>query len=367
MAFDAHDEELMRRALQLASRGRYSVSPNPAVGCVIADQNTILGEGFHVRAGDAHAEVNALHAAGSAANGATAYVTLEPCCTHGRTPPCVDALIGAKLRRVVFAMQDPNPEVQGQGAQRLRDAGVLVEQGLLESAAEALNPGYVMRMRHRRPRVTLKIAASLDGATAMRSGESQWITGKPARRDVQRLRAASCAVMTGIDTVLADDPSLNVRDADCATHGRQPRRVVLDSALRMPFDARMLSLPGETLIMTAANRVESKLDDLATVIRVAQSATQGRLDLEQVVAVLAEHGVNELLVEAGQTLSGSLLTAQLVDRIVLYMAPRLLGSETQDLIATPNWLTLAAGQALAIEDLRRVGDDIRIIASPVSD
>ncbi|MEO0576864.1 MAG: bifunctional diaminohydroxyphosphoribosylaminopyrimidine deaminase/5-amino-6-(5-phosphoribosylamino)uracil reductase RibD [Pseudomonadota bacterium] len=365
MSFSAHDEQMMRRALRLADRGRNSVSPNPAVGCVIADATGVVGEGYHERAGDAHAEVNALRAAAGAASGATAFVTLEPCNTHGRTPPCVDALIAAGVQRVVFAMQDPNPAVSGNGAQRLRDAGILVEHGLMHDAAQALNPGYIMRMQANNPRVTLKIAASLDGATAMGTGESQWITGDAARRDVQRLRAASCAVMTGIGTVLADDPSLNVRGDGLGNLGRQPMRVVLDTALRMPSRARMFALEGQTLIMTAATDIARLAEAGVSVTRLTTDA-QGQLDLAQVMRALAERGVNEVLVEAGRTLCGSLLAAQLVDRIVLYMAPKLLGSETQGLIRTPNWITLAQGQSLAIEDVRRVGDDLRIIAMPIS-
>ncbi|MEL6868621.1 MAG: bifunctional diaminohydroxyphosphoribosylaminopyrimidine deaminase/5-amino-6-(5-phosphoribosylamino)uracil reductase RibD [Pseudomonadota bacterium] len=362
MSFSAIEHEHMARALQLAMRGVQTVTPNPAVGCVIAKGDAVLGEGFHERAGQPHAEVNALRQAGERAAGATAFVTLEPCSTHGRTPPCADALIAAGIARVVFAMADPNPAVSGNGAAQLRSAGVEVAIGLMADAAAAVNPGYCQRMGSGRPRVTLKIASSLDGATAMRSGESQWITSPAARADVQQMRARACAILTGVGTVLADDPSLTVRLRSGASAARQPLRVVVDSQLRTPPTSRMLTLDGDTLIVTTSDQVPAALGALSAVEQVA-SDDSGQVDLSAAIAALAARGVNEVLVEAGATLCGALLSEGLVDRIVIYMAPKLLGSETRGLFATPNWLTLANGQTLRITDLRRVGPDMRITAA----
>ena len=269
------DYKCMARALRIARRGLCTTHPNPRVGCVLVRNGNIVGEGYHARAGEAHAEVRALEAAGEAARGAVAYVTLEPCCHTGRTPPCTNALIQAGVSRVVAAMSDPNPRVAGNGFKALADAGVSVDSGILQVQAESLNPGYISRMRYGRPWIRLKSALSLDGRTAMASGESQWITGEDARRDVQLLRAQSSAVMTGIGTVMADDPSLNVRlhasDLRHAGEIRQPLRIVLDTHLRIPPDARVLNLPGDCLIFTASKdavrigrlggRVQEKSDD----------------------------------------------------------------------------------------------------------
>ena len=255
---DAADSAHMARALQLAARGRYGAHPNPMVGCVIVRDGVVVGEGWHEKAGEAHAEINALRIAGNAARGATVYVSLEPCAHHGKTPPCADALAEAGVGRVVAAMEDPFANVAGRGLQRLREAGITVEVGLMQGAAESLNAGFISRVQRGRPRVRLKVAASLDGATAMNSGESQWITGSAARQDVHRLRASSGAVMTGIGTVLADDPSLNVRDVE--TPGRQPLRVVIDSRLRMSPEARMLELSGETLVCCTPGQDGTRLE-----------------------------------------------------------------------------------------------------------
>ena len=250
MIFTDTDARHMARALELARRGLYTTDPNPRVGCVIAKDGKIVGEGFHARAGEPHAEINALRAAGAAARGATVYLTLEPCCHHGKTPPCTEALIAAGVARVVAAMQDPNPRVAGQGFAELKQAGIGNASGLMQSEAEVLNPGFISRMQRGRPFVRVKLAASLDGRTALANGESKWITGEPARADVQHWRARSSAILTGIGTVLADDPSLNVRAFDV---GRQPLRVVLDSQLQMSPKAKMLALPGATLVVTASN------------------------------------------------------------------------------------------------------------------
>jgi diaminohydroxyphosphoribosylaminopyrimidine deaminase/5-amino-6-(5-phosphoribosylamino)uracil reductase len=364
-AFSAIDYDMMARALRLAKRGLYTAHPNPRVGCVILNGGEIVGEGWHRRAGEGHAEINALEQAGGAARGSTVYVSLEPCAHHGRTPPCADALVEAGVGRVVGAMQDPSREVAGKGFDRLRAAGITVESGLLETTAMALNEGFLSRVRRGRPFVRLKAAASLDGATAMQSGESQWITGAAARADVQMLRAASGAVMTGVGTVIADDPSLTVREAGIDTGGLQPLRVVLDSSLRMPTDARMLALGGETIVYCTTTDGQQAIEDAGATV-VATESDGGRAALTAVLADLASRGVNDLLVEAGPALAGALLASELVDELVIYQAPHIMGSETRRLAATPSWQLLDQRLALHIVDLRMVGDDIRITARPAS-
>ncbi len=361
----ADDYQYMARALRLARRGLYTTDPNPRVGCVIVRDGTIVGEGWHERAGELHAEIHALRAAGERARGATVHVTLEPCAHHGRTPPCADALVEAGVARVVAAMQDPNPQVAGQGLARLAAAGIETEIGVMAGEAEALNPGFVMRMRQDRPWVRCKLAMSLDGRTAMASGESRWITGEAARRDVHRLRARSSAILTGIGTVAADDPSLTVRLADLPEDGwRQPLRVVVDSGLRMSPHARMLSLPGETLVATRSEDQDS-IAALAVagaeVVRLP--AADGRVDLAALLALLAEREVNEVMVEAGPTLNGALLAAGLVDEIVVYMAPHLMGSDARDLFHLP-LAAMSERVDLEIRDIRAVGRDWRITARP---
>jgi diaminohydroxyphosphoribosylaminopyrimidine deaminase/5-amino-6-(5-phosphoribosylamino)uracil reductase len=356
---------MMARALRLAKRGRYSAHPNPRVGCVIVKDGDIIGEGWHRKTGEAHAEINALEKAGAAAEGATAYVTLEPCSHHGKTPPCADALVAAGVTQVIAAMEDPSANVAGDGFVRLRSAGIEVRTGLLEAEAMSLNEGFVSRAKRGRPFVRLKLAASLDGATAMTSGESQWITGAEARRDVQKLRGASGAVMTGIGTVIADDPSLTVRDPDLPTAGVQPVRVVLDASLRMPPDARMLGLDGETLVYCVTAKGCEALENAgATVIETASA--QDRVALPPVFANLAERGVNDVLVEAGPTLAGALFAEELVDELVIYQAPHIMGSETRRLALTPGWQALDQRLALDVVDLRRIGGDIRMTARPAS-
>jgi diaminohydroxyphosphoribosylaminopyrimidine deaminase/5-amino-6-(5-phosphoribosylamino)uracil reductase len=357
----AADSAHMARALQLAARGRYTAHPNPMVGCVIVSDETVVGEGWHEKAGDAHAEIHALQAAGDRAAGATVYVTLEPCAHHGRTPPCAEALVAAGVGKVIVAMEDPSNHTAGQGLERLRGAGIAVESGLMQDAAETLNRGFLSRVRRGRPFVRLKIAASLDGATAMQNGESQWITGPAARRDVQKLRAASGAIMTGIGTVLADDPSLNVRDTGIDTLGIQPLRVVLDTHLRIPADARMLTLPGETLVCCATGCDTGRLT--AGRVQAREFGAHGdRVNVFEVLAALAERGINDVLVEAGPQLAGYLVEKELVDELVIYLAPHIMGSETRGMFATPHWLALGDRQALAMTDVRRVGEDLRITA-----
>jgi len=357
----AADSAHMARALRLAARGRYGARPNPMVGCVIVRDGSVVGEGWHRKAGEPHAEIHALGEAGERARGATAYVSLEPCAHHGRTPPCADALISAGIGRVVAAMEDPFADVAGRGLQRLRDAGIAVDVGLMGAAAEALNAGFVSRVRRGRPLVRLKVAASLDGGTAMQSGESRWITGAAARRDVQRLRAASGAVMTGIGTVLADDPALNVRDDSIDMSATQPLRVVLDSRLRMPPDARMLGLPGRTLVCCTPGRDGVGLERAGAEVR-EFGAHGDVVNVFEVLAGLAEREINDVLVEAGPRLAGYLVEKGLVDELVIYLAPHIMGSETRGMFATPNWLALADRKAVEVTDLRRIGNDLRLTA-----
>lgn len=352
----ASDSQWMARALQLARRGLLTAAPNPRVGCVLVKDEERIGEGWHQRAGEAHAEVHALRAAGNAAQGATAYVTLEPCSHHGRTPPCAEALIAAGVARVVCAMQDPNPQVAGQGFAMLRAAGIAVECGLMEAQTRELNPGFVSRMTRGLPFVRSKIAASLDGRTALANGESRWITGDAARQDVQHWRARSCALLTGIGTVLADDPQLNVR----VETERQPLRVVLDTALRMPPTARILQ-GGGVLICTASQDADKRSalqQQGAEILQLPGAA--GQVDLQAVMRELAKRGINEVLVEAGRELNGALLRAGLVDELLLYLAPQLLGDAARGIADLGELLRLEQKVELAWRDVRRVGDDLRV-------
>ncbi len=361
------DHRFMARAIRLAKRGLYTTDPNPRVGCVLVKDGVIVGEGFHLRAGENHAERAALAAAGDQARGATAYVTLEPCCHQGRTSPCSDALIEAGVSRVVAAMQDPNPLVAGKGIQQLRTAGVEVETGLLEAEAMVLNPGFIKRQREGLPYVRCKIAMSLDGRTAMANGESKWITGPEARLDVHRLRARSSAIITGIETVLADDPSMNVRlDGDVEV--RQPLCVVLDSNLRMPSDAKMLGLRGEKLVVCCAGADQEKQARLETkgVQVIRQDGFEHRVDLLSVLQLLAARDINEVLLETGAVLAGSYMSARLVDELVVYIAPHLMGSGARGLLDLPGLERMEDRLDLEIMDLRRVGRDLRITAKPVS-
>ncbi len=356
------DYLFMSRTLRLAERGVCTTHPNPRVGCVVVRDGEIVGEGWHRRVGEPHAEVLALRQAGERARGATVYVNLEPCCHQGRTPPCSSSLIDARVARVVAAMEDPNPLVSKGGIDRLRSAGIKVDVGVMREQAERLNRGFVQRMRHGRPWVTLKLAASLDGRTAMSSGESKWITSEASRMDVQRLRARSSAIMTGSGTVLADDPSLTVR---IDGHDRQPMRVAVDTRLRMPVNARLLTLPGGALIYTVEDN-RSKADHLtrAGADVAAVPAKDNRVDLDAVLKDLAARGVSELLVEAGRTLSGSMLYRHLVDELILYLAPNMLGDLAQGLFSLPEIQRLSDRIECAIADIRRVGPDLRLILCP---
>ena len=358
--FTQADHAFMARALQLAKKGVYTTDPNPRVGCVIVKAGEIIGEGWHQRAGEPHAEIHALNAAGAQTEGATAYVTLEPCCHHGRTPPCSEALIRAKLARVVIAMQDPHTRVDGGGIAQLREAGIRVDIDLLQAQAAALNPGFIKRMQRGRPFVRCKLGMSLDGRTAMASGESRWITSAAAREDVQRLRARSSAIVTGVGTVLVDDPSMTVRLDGIE---RQPLRVVVDTNLSMPETAKMLSLPGQTLVMTCS-------DDEAARQRLQQAGAEvmvmpycsNSVSMEAVLDTLAEREINEVLLETGATLSGAMLEQGLIDELIIYMAPVLMGDKARGLFHLPGLESMADKIQLEIIEVRAVGCDWRIRA-----
>lgn len=347
----------MSRALQLAERGVNTTDPNPRVGCVLVNHGQVVGEGWHQVAGGPHAEVHALEQAGANARGATAYVSLEPCCHHGKTPPCTDALIAAGVSRVVAALQDPNPKVAGKGMQQLRAAGIVVDHGVLEAQATALNCGFVQRMRYGRPWVRLKMAMSLDGRTALANGRSQWISGEAARQDVQDWRARSSAILTGIGTVLSDDPRLTARGEGVA---RQPLRVVLDTQLRIPANAKLLAQPGRSLIF-------STITDAARIAQVQRESVEvvslPEMKLDAILAELARRQINEVWIEAGATLGGALLNAGLVDELILYVAPKLLGDSARGLFQLPAFERLEDAVSLSITDVRAVGDDWRIIAT----
>jgi len=351
--FSAFDHAMMRRALALAERGLYTTTPNPRVGCVLTQGERIVGEGWHAMAGAPHAEVLALAAAGAAARGATAYVTLEPCNHHGRTPPCADALAAAGIARVVAAMRDPNPEA-AHGAQRLAAAGVRFEHGLLEDEARELNIGFVSRVTRGRPWVRMKIAATLDGRTALANGKSQWITGAEARRDGHLWRARACALLTGIGTVRADDPRLTVREVDTP---RQPLRVVVDSRLEIAPGARILE-EGNVLIFYG----DTGNNPPAGIEAIALPDARGKVDLRAMLAELARRGVNELHVEAGFKLNGSLLRERCVDELLIYLAPSLLGDGAQGMFDLPALAELDERVRLTLRSVDRIGEDLRILA-----
>lgn len=359
MKFTAADHEFMSRALRLAARGLYTTTPNPRVGCVLARDGAIVGEGWHEKAGGPHAEVFALQAAGDAARGATAYVTLEPCSHHGRTPPCADALIAAGVARVVAAMRDPNPLVAGQGMARLDAAGIATASGLMEAEAAELNVGFVSRMTRGRPWVRLKTAMSLDGRTALANGVSQWITGPDARRDAHAFRARSCALLTGIGTVRDDDPSLTVRDVATT---RQPLRIVLDGWLELRPTAKVIA--GGNALVFCSTDDESRAAALrgqgAEVVNLPDGT--GRVDLNGMFLELGRRGINEVLVEAGARLNGALIKAGCVDELLIYQAPILLGDKARGLAVLPELTMLAERCELDIFDVRRVGRDQRLRA-----
>jgi len=356
------DAFYMARAIQLAKKGRYTTDPNPRVGCVLVRDDVVLGEGWHVQAGQGHAEVEALKNVPDAKD-ATAYVSLEPCSHQGRTPPCCDALINAGVSRVVAAMQDPNPQVSGSGLEKLKAAGVEVICGVLQEDALALNRGFIKRMTEHRPFVRSKLAMSLDGRTAMASGESKWITGAEARADVQRLRAESSAILTGINTVLADDPALNARVDELVL---QPVRVVLDTHLNMPVNAQMAKLPGRSLILTCSEDQQKQHTLQQAGFEVYQLlGKNGRLDLTAVMDFLGQQQINELLVEAGSVLNGALLDEGLVDEYIIYMAPCILGDQGRGLFKVPGLQQMANKKQLKLRDVRQVGQDLKLTYTPL--
>lgn len=354
----SQDHLYMSKALQLAELGLFTTTPNPRVGCVIVKENKIVGEGYHRKAGENHAEIEALNMAGEKARGATAYITLEPCNHHGRTPPCTDALIKAGIKRVVVAMQDPNPLVAGQGLEKLRAANIEVTTGVMENEARELNIGFVSRMTRNRPWVRMKIAASLDGKTALSNGKSQWITGPDARRDGHRWRARACAILTGGGTIKDDNPQLTVRDIETT---RQPLRVIADSKLETPPDARILQ-GGNVLIACAIDN-----ETLAAPLRakgaeiIVMPNPSGKVELPQLLNELAKRGINELHVEAGYKLNGSLLREGLVDELLIYLAPCFLGDGAQGMVNLTELADLKNKLQLRITDTRMVGGDLHLI------
>ena len=361
MTASADDYRWMARALILAERGLFTTTPNPRVGCVIVRDGEIVGEGWHVRAGEPHAEVHALAMAGDAARGATAYVTLEPCSHHGRTPPCADALVKAGVARVVAAMEDPNPLVAGRGLARLRDAGIETLSGVQEAHARELNIGFISRMTRGRPWLRLKVAATLDGKTALDNGVSQWITGDDARRDAHRWRARSCAVLTGIGTVRDDDPQLTVRAIPTE---RQPLRVVVDALLETPLNAKLLD-GGKVLIAGAVDQLER----IAALQRRGADVVilpnhGGKVDLNALMLELGRRGINEVLAESGFKLNGSLLREDCVDELILYLAPSLVGDAARGLFNLPALTSLQDKRQLVFHDIRQIGPDLRILARP---
>jgi len=361
VTFSTFDHECMALALRLARKGLFTTDPNPRVGCVIADDQQVAGTGWHERAGGAHAEIAALQDAGGSVRGKTAYVTLEPCSYHGRTPPCTEALIEAGIARVVIASEDPNPRVNGGGLQRLRAAGMKVETGLMSEEAEALNVGFISRMKTGRPWVRIKSAISLDGRTALRNGESKWITGEASRKDVQRWRARSSAILTGIGTVLADNPTMDARVDEPVL---QPLRIVVDSQWRTPPDSRILTGTGEVLIAGD--------ESIAVPVQLASSRAQclglrtkdERVDLQALLKSLAEMEVNEVQVEAGARLCGALFEEGLVDELLVYQAPVLLGEGGPGIFALGPLESMAGRAHLRVLEVSRFGDDLRIRLQP---
>jgi len=360
----AEDRSYMTRALELARLGIYSTPPNPAVGCVLVRDGRVIGEGHHRRTGGPHAEVHAIEAAGEAARGATAYVNLEPCSHFGRTPPCTRALLAAGVTRVVCALRDPDPRVAGGGLEELTRAGVAVESGLLASDAAELNRGFLRRMSSGRPWVTLKIGASLDGRTALADGVSRWITGEAARADVQRLRARASAVVTGIGTVLADDPELTVRDPGLELLGRRPLRVVLDSRLRIPVTARVLDESAPAIVFTTQAAPDTSAFGERSIRIETLPGRDGRIDLAALLDRLGALECNEILVEAGPALAGAFLEDRRVDEFVLYVAPCVLGDAARPMFRLPPLERMTDRYDFRVHDADRIGDDLRVVLRP---
>lgn len=360
--FSEFDRQMMQRALAQARRGLFTTDPNPRVGCVLVRDGKVLGEGFTSPVGGPHAEINALLAAGAAVRGSTVYVTLEPCSHHGRTPPCSDALIKAQVKKVIYAIGDPNPLVNGGGVAALKAAGIEVESGLLMDEARDMNIGFVQRMQTGKPWVTVKQGISLDGKVALANGVSQWITSEASRADVQYQRARSSAIITGVATVVADDPRLTVRDAEIDMQGRKPTRVILDSHLRTSPGAQLFKEAGPVVIVTVSDdevAIDTLLAKGAEVVQVNADDKQ-RVDLQAVLQLLANRGCNELLVEAGPTLSGRLVEQGLVDELLLYVAPTLLGGEARSMLQLPAIASLRQSWNFKLHECIRIGDDLRL-------
>jgi len=375
MLFTDADYHYMQRALLLAKKGRFTTSPNPNVGCVIVKDASIIGEGFHQKAGTPHAEVHALTMAGELAKDATCYVTLEPCAHFGRTGPCALALVKAGVKRVVVAMIDPNPKVAGGGIRILQEADIQVDVGLLTKEAELLNPGFITRMKHQRPRITVKMASSLDGKTALKNGVSKWITGADARADVQYYRAQQSAILTGIQTVLADDPSLNVRyqellnsasfDGELLTESelRQPIRIILDSQNKLTLNEKLFDLPGKVWIISTVKRDMTGCSTKKALIEqiIVPANNNNQIDLQALLTTLNAREINDLWVEAGATLAGEFFKEDLVDEFILYQAPKLLGDQGRNLVNLPEFSTMNDIVNLTLHSVVKVGDDIRLI------
>jgi diaminohydroxyphosphoribosylaminopyrimidine deaminase / 5-amino-6-(5-phosphoribosylamino)uracil reductase len=359
--FTANDHQFMAHALRLAEQGLYTTMPNPRVGCVLVKDNKIVGEGAHIKAGEPHAEVLAIRQAGEQAKGATAYVTLEPCSHTGRTPPCSQAVVNAGINKVIVAMQDPNPQVSGSGLAHIQSHHIEVATGLMEAQALALNPGFISRMTRNMPFVRSKIAASLDGKTALKNGESKWITSEAARLDVQHWRARSCAILTGAGTVLADNPSMNVRELSI---NRQPLKVIVDSQLKIPVNANIL-FGGNALIAFATdsqNKAKELLKTGAELLCIPNKV--GKVCLKTLLSHLASQQINEVQCEGGEGLNGALMAQNLIDELLIYYAPKFMGDTAKDMFAMPEITNMRQTIALDILDVRQIGADIRLRVKP---
>jgi len=369
-SFTLTDHQYMSQAIRLAAQGHYTTSPNPRVGCVLVNEGQVVGEGYHLKAGQGHAEVNAIAQAGDLAKGATAYVTLEPCSHFGRTPPCAKGLINAGVVKVIAAMVDPNPQVSGRGLTMLNEAGIETQSGLLEADAQALNIGFIKLMTTGLPYVRCKLAASLDGKTAMANGESQWITGPDARQDVQRLRAQSCAIISGADSILIDNARMTVRwsELGCIKENfeknelRQPVRVVIDSKNRLTPDLAFFQESSAIILIRTAIENSQQWPHFVEQVSVQSSSDEQHADLTSVLKVLAERGLNDVLLESGMSLAGAFIEQNLIDELILYQAPKLMGNEAKGLVHMPSITNLSQSKALQINDVRMVGKDLRITA-----
>ena len=368
--FSTQDHQFMQRAIRLAKRGHYTTSPNPRVGCVIVLNGEVVGEGFHQKAGQGHAEVHALKQAGVKAKGATAYVTLEPCSHFGLTPPCAEALIKAQVSHVIAAMVDPNPQVSGRGLERLKSAGITTQFGLLEQDARDLNPGFIRLMTTKLPYVRCKLAASLDGKTAMANGESQWITSPHAREDVQRLRAQSCGIICGADSVIFDDAKMTVRWNALGELKnnyeealvRQPVRIIIDSKNRLTPDLAIFETASKILLIRTAIENEQTWPHFVEQVVIPKAKDSEHIDLKLLLLYLAQQGLNDILIESGAKLAGACISAGLVDELILYQAPKLIGSTGKSLVDMPDILHLSEAKNIDIKDITMVGKDIRITA-----